>query len=185
MSKPASRFATNGIHIVSLRVYYEDTDTGGIVYYANYLKFAERARTEVLRDLGIAQRALMEQDGLAFAVRRCEVDYLAPARLDDELEVRTALRALGAASLDLDQAIYRRPGDDGAAEQELARLVIRLAVINRTGRPTRLPPRIMDLLRPLAVKRDGPDADVQATAVQPTAGRSDMDIRATTNKKRA
>src|ERR1700742_3787402 len=91
----------------SFRVYYEDTDTGGIVYYANYLKFAERARTEVLRDLGITQRILMDEEGVAFAVRRCEVDYLVPARLDDELEVRTALRALGAASLDLDQAIYR------------------------------------------------------------------------------
>lgn len=180
MTEPASRFAASGVHIVTLRVYYEDTDTGGIVYYANYLKFAERARTEVLRDLGIAQSVLMEQDGLAFAVRRCEVDYLAPARLDDELEVRTTLRALGAASLDLDQAIYRRQGDDGEAERELARLVIRLAIINRAGRPTRLPPRIMTRLRPLTVKPDVPDSAVQATAVQ-----SHLDIRATANKKRA
>ena len=167
MTEAASRFAANGVHRVLMRVYYEDTDTGGIVYYANYLKFAERARTEVLRDLGITQRALMEEDGLAFAVRRCEVDYLAPARLDDELEVRTALRTLGAASLDLDQAIYRVKGEDGASERELARLVVRLAVINRDGRPTRLPAKVTDLLRSIA-------------AVEPHT-----QLPATANKKRA
>jgi len=173
MTKAASRFAANGVHRVTLRVYYEDTDTGGIVYYANYLKFAERARTEVLRDLGITQSVLMEQDGLAFAVRRCEVDYLSPARLDDELEIRTTLRALGAASLDLDQAIYRRPGDDGEAERELARLVIRLAVIKRDGRPTRLPAKIADQLRTLAAPTAGP------------SGESLTPLPATANKKRA
>lgn len=173
----ASRFNPAGVHITTLRVYYEDTDTGGIVYYANYLKFAERARTEVLRDLGIAQRALMDSDGLAFAVRRCEVDYLAPARLDDELEVRTTLRALGHASLDLDQAIFRRQPDGGEA-RELTRLAVRLAVIGRDGRPTRLPSRIADLLRPLALK---PGA---AAPVQPSAP-TGADIPALANKKRA
>jgi acyl-CoA thioester hydrolase len=177
MTNALSRFTPDGVHIATFRVYYEDTDTGGIVYYANYLKFAERARTEVLRDLGIAQRALMESDGLAFAVRRCEVDYLAPARLDDELEVRTTLRALGNASLDLDQAIHRREPDGGEA-RELARLVVRLAVINRDGRPTRLPSKIADLLRPLAVKPVG------AAPVQPSAPTL-ADLSAIANKKRA
>jgi acyl-CoA thioester hydrolase len=177
MTNAPSRFTPDGVHIATFRVYYEDTDTGGIVYYANYLKFAERARTEVLRDLGIAQRALMESDGLAFAVRRCEVDYLAPARLDDELEVRTTLRALGNASLDLDQAIHRREPDGGKA-RELARLVVRLAVINRDGRPTRLPSKIADLLRPLAVKPVG------AAPVQPSAPTL-ADLSAIANKKRA
>lgn len=161
MTDAASRFAPDGIHKVIMRVYYEDTDTGGIVYYANYLKFAERARTEVLRDLGVTQRILMDEEGLAFAVRRCEVDYLSPARLDDELEVRTSLRALGAASLDLDQAIFRVTGED-AAERELARLVIRLAIINRDGRPTRLPAAIADRLRSVAVVE--PAVNVSATA---------------------
>lgn len=173
----ASRFTPAGVHIATFRVYYEDTDTGGIVYYANYLNFAERARTEVLRDLGIAQRALMDSDGLAFAVRRCEVDYLAPARLDDELEVRTTLRALGHASLDLDQAIFRRQPDGGEA-RELTRLAVRLAVIGRDGRPTRLPSRIADLLRPLALQ---PGA---AAPVQPSAP-TGADIPALANKKRA
>lgn len=173
MTKSASRFAANGVHSVMLRVYYEDTDTGGIVYYANYLKFAERARTEVLRDLGITQSVLMEREGLAFAVRRCEVDYLSPARLDDELEIRTTLRALGAASLDLDQAIYRRPTEDGTAERELARLVIRLAVIKRDGRPTRLPVQLADQLRVLVAQAAG------------AAVESLTPLHTTANKKRA
>lgn len=174
MTSAVSRFSPNGVHIMTLRVYYEDTDTGGIVYYANYLKFAERARTEVLRDLGIAQSALIETEGLAFAVRRCEVDYLAPARLDDELEVRTTLRALGNASLDLDQAICRR---DAAGEpRELARMTVRLAVITRAGRPTRLPSKVADVLRPLALKHD-------AAAAGQSAGRLLTKIHETTNKK--
>ena len=160
MTEAASRFAADGVHRLLMRVYYEDTDTGGIVYYANYLKFAERARTEVLRDLGITQRVLMEEEGLAFAVRRCEVDYLAPARLDDELEVRTALRTLGAASLDLDQAIFRVKSEE-TPERELARLVVRLAVINRDGRPTRLPAKIMSALRSVTAE---PHAHLPATA---------------------
>lgn len=170
MPNALSRFTPEGDHIFAIRVYYEDTDTAGIVYYANYLKFAERARTEVLRDLGISQRVLFEEQGVAFAVRRCEVDYLAPARLDDELEVRTTLRALGAASVDLDQTVRR-----SADQRELARLVVRLAVINRDGRPTRLPPHILDVLRPLATKGGG---------TVPAARRS-VRLQTTANKKRA
>ena len=134
----------------------------------------------MLRDLGITQSVMVEQDGLAFAVRRYEVDYLSPAKLDDELEVRSTLRALGAARLDLDQAIYRRAGAEGAAEQELCRLVIRLAVINRAGRPTRLPPKIVALMAPLTVARAAAQSAVES---QPL--RSHLSIRATANKKRA
>jgi acyl-CoA thioester hydrolase len=76
-------------HHYRLRVFYEDTDAGGVVYYANYLKFAERARTELLRDLGILQSAMAADGGPVFTVRRVEADFIAPARLDDELEVRT------------------------------------------------------------------------------------------------
>lgn len=76
------------IHRFSLRVYYEDTDLAGVVYYANYLKFIERARSDWVRSLGIDQRR-MRQEGLVFAVRRVEADYLAPARFDDELVVET------------------------------------------------------------------------------------------------
>src|SRR5713101_5932994 len=93
------------MHRFGLRVYYEDTDAGGVVYYANYLKFAERARTEMLRHIGFEQEALRRATGRVFAVRRCSADYLAPARLDDELIVETRLTALGGASLEVEQEI--------------------------------------------------------------------------------
>ncbi|MCH8096503.1 MAG: tol-pal system-associated acyl-CoA thioesterase [Proteobacteria bacterium] len=126
----------DGVHLHPLRVYYEDTDAGGVVYYANYLKFAERARTEMLRDLGVDPPAPAAREGVAFAVSRLEVDYLAPARLDDELTVQTRIIKLFAATLEAEQIISR-----GATE--CARLIVRLACVNRAGRPVRLPERIL------------------------------------------
>ncbi len=119
-------------HVFPLRVYYEDTDSGGVVYYANYLKFAERARTELLRSAGIDHGALLERDGIAFAVRRCDIEYLKPAHLDDMLEVHSGNLQLGGASLRMDQAVTR----DG---DTLVRMKLRLACITATGRPARLP----------------------------------------------
>jgi len=121
-----------GVHVLPLRVYYEDTDAAGIVYYANYLKFTERARTDMLRLAGITHRELLAGAGLTFTVRRCEVDYLAPARLDDELEVHTRVLKVGPATMNAEQVVKR----DGA---ELVRSLVRLACINREGRPRRLP----------------------------------------------
>ena len=89
------------------RVYYEDTDAGGVVYYANYLKFLERARTEWLRALGFDQRDLMREAGILFAVRHVEIDYLAPARLDDAAVVETTVAELGRASIRFDQRLRR------------------------------------------------------------------------------
>lgn len=126
----------DGVHVHPLRVYYEDTDAAGVVYYANYLKFAERARTEMLRDFGIDPSALAAVEGVAFAVSRCEVDYLAPARLDDELTVRTRIVKIFAATIEAEQIISR-----GATE--CARLIVRLACVNRAGRPVRLPERVL------------------------------------------
>lgn len=122
----------DGVHRFPVRIYYEDTDAAGIVYYANYLKFAERARTEWMRLMGAAHGALAEQTGAVWAVRRCVVDYLRPARLDDMVEVRTRLNAVGGASAEIEQAVFR----DGEA---LARLEIRLAFVTLDGRPCRLP----------------------------------------------
>ncbi|MGE0726227.1 MAG: tol-pal system-associated acyl-CoA thioesterase [Alphaproteobacteria bacterium] len=122
----------DGTHVLALRVYYEDTDAAGIVYYANYLKFAERGRTEMMRLLGAEHRSMAEGEGLAWAVRRCAIDYLRPARLDDLLEVRTRLVDVGAARLDAEQVVRR-------AAVDLARLDLRLACIDRRGRPARLP----------------------------------------------
>lgn len=127
-------------------MYYEDTDAGGVVYHANYLKFAERARTELLRLFGLDHPRLAREEGAAFAVRRCAIDYLAPARLDDVLEVRTRLLGLRGASIDLGQRVCR--GGDGAV---LAELEIRLVMLDRRLRPVRLPAPLraaLDGLRP-------------------------------------
>jgi len=91
----------------TVRVYYEDTDAGGIVYYANYLKFYERARTEWLRSLGIDQHALREQEGALFVVRSAGVDYLASARLDDEVKLTLRVDKLGQASVRFTQQAWR------------------------------------------------------------------------------
>lgn len=90
-----------------VRVYWEDTDAGGVVYYANYLKFMERARSEWLRALGIGQDALRDETGVVFVVRRVEVDYLAPARLDDQLTVSVEVHQIGRASLSVKQTLSR------------------------------------------------------------------------------
>jgi acyl-CoA thioester hydrolase len=94
-------------HQFRTRVYYEDTDLAGIVYYANYLKFIERARTEWVGSLGIDQMALKAREGIVFAVRRIEADYLRPARFGDDLVVDTTLQSLGGARIVLDQVVLR------------------------------------------------------------------------------
>jgi len=139
---PEGRVA-GSVHVLPLRVYYEDTDAAGIVYYANYLKFAERARTEMMRAAGTGHRRLMDEAGVLWAVRRCTADYLSPARLDDAIEVVSRIVGVGAARLDLDQTVRR----DGA---DLARLSVRLACIDRThGRATRLPAALRTVLEAL------------------------------------
>ena len=90
-----------------VRVYYEDTDAGGVVYYANYLKFCERARTEWLRTLGVSQQALIDEQGLGFVVRSVQADYRASARLDDALEVITQVAMLRRASILFEQQLVR------------------------------------------------------------------------------
>ena len=132
------------IHRHQIRVYIEDTDSGGIVYYANYLRFAERARTEMLRSAGISHALMMAEDGLVLAVRRCEVDYLRPARLDDELLIETTVTGLGGATIDLAQRVCRF--DDGDTV-ELVRLAVRIACIGATGRATRLPDDLRQVLQ--------------------------------------
>lgn len=126
-------------HIFPIRVYYEDTDAGGIVYYANYLKFAERARTEMLREAGFYHTAMLERDGIILAVRRCAAEYLKPAKLDDQLSVSTRIGGLGAATIDLAQSIRR--GAD-----ELCRVDVTIACVGRDGRPVRLPAALRGVL---------------------------------------
>jgi acyl-CoA thioester hydrolase len=122
-------------HRFGLRVYYEDTDLAGIVYYANYLRFIERARSEWVRGLGIDQVALKAGQGLVFAVRRIEADYLSPARFDDWLEVTTAPEGTTGARLTLRQEVWR-----GADRLFTARVV--LVALTAAGAPARLPPAL-------------------------------------------
>lgn len=119
-------------HRFDLRVYYEDTDLAGIVYYANYLKFIERGRTEAVRAAGIDQTALRERRSMVFAVRRVEADYLAPALFDDELVVTTRVLQVGGASIRLAQQILRD-------RSVLFEAKLRLACLLPSGRPARLP----------------------------------------------
>lgn len=121
-------------HLFPVRVYWEDTDAGGIVYYANYLKFAERARSDMLRLIGVDQAAIW-RDGAMFAVRDVKVEYLRPARLDDDLLVTTRLDALKGATIALRQDISRLGGP-------LVRAHVRAAFIGLDGRPRRIPPAI-------------------------------------------
>lgn len=132
----ASKGAT---HSMDIRVYYEDTDSGGIVYYANYLKFAERGRTEFLRDLGHDHRAMAQDHGLGFVVRRCLVDYLKPARLDDLLRVETRLTRVHGAKFEMAQYVLRN-------DTILCELAVTLGVVDASGRPSRLPPHVRQAL---------------------------------------
>ena len=131
----------DGKHVFPIRVYYEDTDAGGVVYYANYLKFAERARTEFLRLAGAQHRELMASENVMMAVRRCEVDYLSPAKLDDALEVHTEIAELRGASMWANQDV-RRGGSI------LARLKLRVACVTGDGRPARFPAFVHEALKP-------------------------------------
>jgi acyl-CoA thioester hydrolase len=119
-------------HTFSLRVYYEDTDLAGIVYYANYLKFIERARSEWVRGLGIDQALLRAQQGVVFAVRRVEADYLRPAVFDDVLSVQTTLADHSGARLVLDQAVLR-------GGQTLFTARVTLVCLTAAGTATRFP----------------------------------------------
>lgn len=119
-------------HQFRTRIYYEDTDLAGIVYYANYLKFIERARTEWVASLGIDQMALRADDGLVFAVRRVEADYLRPARFGDELVVETVLQSIGGARLVLEQVVFR----DG---ERIFAAVVTLVCLGEDGHAARLP----------------------------------------------
>ena len=133
------KFQDDGVtapsHLFPFSVYWEDTDAGGIVYYANYLKFTERARTDLLRGLEINQQKLMAEDGLTFVVRDCHVEYLKPAIMDDVLAVRTTLSELKGATLKMRQDVIR---DD----QILVKSEVRIACLQKSGRPARFSPQI-------------------------------------------
>lgn len=122
------------------RIYYEDTDAGGVVYYANYLKFFERARTDFLRSLAISQSDLMQSHNLAFVVRKCDIDYLSPATLDDMIEVSVKITEIRNASILMDQTIT-------IGDKVLSSLKVKIASVNVTDfKPTKIPDTIKQLI---------------------------------------
>jgi len=143
VSAPTSGEIVDGWHVLPLRVYYEDTDAAGIVYYANWLRFLERGRTELLRLLGHEHSALRDARGVNWVVRRCTLDYLKPARLDETIEVLTSCGELRGASLDMLQEARR-------GEETLVRAELVVACMNQNGRPTRLPEGLRTALAQVA-----------------------------------
>lgn len=124
--------------VYALRVYYEDTDAGGVVYYANYLRFMERARTEWLRARGVSQDELARTSGVLFAVRRAAVEFLKPARLDDALHVSVAVTRIGNASIEFAQQVVR-------AQTVLCTGAIKIACLAVDGfTPTAVPPALRE-----------------------------------------
>lgn len=128
-------------HTFPIRVYYEDTDLAGIVYYANYLRFIERARTEWVRSLGVDQVRLRREEGIVFAVRRLEADYLRPAKFDDELAVTTRPAGATGARIVLEQEVLR-------GGERLFAATVTLVCLTETGAPARIPAEIRQRLVP-------------------------------------
>jgi acyl-CoA thioester hydrolase len=175
MNQHPASIPPEGRHHYAVRVYYEDTDAGGMVYHATYLRYAERARTEALRDLGIPHAELVQRCNLMFVVRRVEVDYLNPARLDDALVVETEVMAAGGASATLRQTVRGTAG-------VCALVVVKLACDRlqagpgatgpgTTGlggnKPGRLPPRWRTVMQAM---RDARPAESATGATRDGAG---------------
>jgi acyl-CoA thioester hydrolase len=146
---PTSGRIEDGRHVLPLRVYYEDTDAQGIVYYANWLRFLERGRTELLRLLGLEHTALRAGYGINWVVRRCTVDYLKPARLDETIDVVTGCGEMRGASLEMLQEARR----DG---EILLRAGLLIACMSDTGRPMRIPADARAALDAVAVPAESP-----------------------------
>jgi acyl-CoA thioester hydrolase len=115
----------------SYRIYYEDTDAGGIVYYANYLKFAERARTDMLRQIGINQSQLLQTQDLIFVVRNADISYIRPAKLDDQITIETLIEKIGAASLQMKQEIFLQ-------ETKLVKINVKIACVSSKLKPKKI-----------------------------------------------
>ncbi len=133
---------TGAVHVLPLRVYYEDTDAAGIVYYANYLKFAERGRSELMRDLGVESKNLIADHGVQLVVKNCNIDYFKPANLDDQIEIHTRVVKVGGASMRGDQRVMR-----GA--EELVRINILIACYGANGKTARMPGELRSKLNEL------------------------------------
>ncbi len=115
-----------------IKVFYEDTDAGGVVYYANYLKFFERARTEAITEIGLSNRKLLDKFGVLIIVKSCNIDYKKPAKLEDQLEIKSIISSISNSSFKMKQNVFR---DD----ELLTSSEIHLVVVDKNGKPTRIP----------------------------------------------
>ncbi len=150
MSEWMSGTVEGGMHRLPVRVYFEDTDTARMVYHANYLRYMERARTELLRLLGVSQSATMSGeagDVMGFAVKSCSVEFRSPARLDDLLEVRTVNNGVGAAYIDFGQDIWRN-------RTPIAEAQVRVVCLDHRGKPRRQPAALVARLNSMLPIRD-------------------------------
>jgi acyl-CoA thioester hydrolase len=141
---PTSGDVQDGVHRYPIRVYYEDTDAGGIVYHANYLRFAERARSECLRLIGWHHDRMRADTGLGWVVRRATIDFRQPARLDDALVVETRLREMTGARMVARQTVHRDT-------ELLVGLDLELVLLTAAGRPSRIPASLADAIRPFLI----------------------------------
>ncbi len=151
LDQPPAGSLEGGRHLFPIRIYYEDTDAGGIVYHAAYLRFAERARTEMMRLTGMGHSELQTGHGVTLAVHRATIEYHRPARLDDSLRVASRITAMSGATITIEQIIERAPdavesragppheGGAGAGFVNLVSLSLRLVTLDRQLRPARLP----------------------------------------------
>ena len=133
-------------HHFALTIYFEDTDTAGVVYYANYLKFMERARSDMLRAVGIDQREMLRGDGSAYFVTHVDIRYRVPARLGDELQVVSCVEQVRASSVRIQQRVMRGP-------ELLADASVTAAFLDREARPRRQPKEWVEKFAKLVTKR--------------------------------
>ena len=127
---------------LKLKVYYEDTDAGGVVYYANYLKFMERARSDALKSLGFTNKSLIEENGTYIIVKSCNINYIKPALLEDDLEIKSNIKKITKTSFFMLQKVFK--GNDQITEAE-----IHLVTIDKKGKPVKIPERLNQELEKL------------------------------------
>ena len=118
--------------IFKLKVYYEDTDSGGVVYYANYLKFLERARSELIYSFGLSNKKLLKEYDTLIIVKSCNIQYKKPAKLEDELEIDSKIKSFTKTSFTIDQTIKRK-------EEIISESDVHLVIVNKKGKPTKIP----------------------------------------------
>jgi acyl-CoA thioester hydrolase len=136
------------VFLLPIRVYYEDTDAGGVVYHTNYIKFMERTRTEWLRELGFEQNELLEKTGVIFAVRSVEINYFLPAKFNDELLVSSRVIKKGKASISVEQEVIRTSHDSNKKDDVLCKGIIKVATLDgKSFRPKAMPSNLYEQIK--------------------------------------